>query len=252
MLNIVIISKDLDYSRHLINLLSTKNNNLRILGVLTEIDELFDVIKQTTIDIILINYDCIDYKILKDNKTIQPFLKSTILISNNISKDISKNKLNVYAYIKNPKEIETIVSFVNQLATSKIIEKCFYSNHVEKNTLIKAIEAELKYLNVTISYTGVRYLIEAIYVVYTLENYYDFNLEKDVYPIIAQKHHKKISNIKSNITYAVNVLYMECEEEKLLEYLEEYSLRKASPKRIIFAILGNVKKEMHNTNIKML
>lgn len=154
MLNIVIISKDLDYSRYLINLLSTKNNNLRILGVLTEINELFDVIKQTTIDIILINYDCIDYKILKYNKIIQPFLKSTILISNNIS----KNKLNVYAYIKNPKEIETIVSFVNQLATSKIIEKNFYSNHVEKNTIIKAIEAELKYLNVTTSYTGVRYL----------------------------------------------------------------------------------------------
>lgn len=41
------------------------------------------------------------------------------------------------------------------------------------------------------------------------------------------------------------MLYIECEEEKLLEYLEEYSLRKASPKRIIFAILGNVKKEMH-------
>lgn len=248
MLNIVIISKDLDYSRYLINLLSTKNNNLRILGVLTEINELFDVIKQTTIDIILINYDCIDYKILKGNKTIQPFLKSTILIS----KNNSKNKLNVYAYIKNLKEIETIVSCVNQLATSKIIEKSFYSNHAEKNTLIKAIEAELKYLNVTISYTGVRYLIEAIYIVYTLENYYDFNLEKDVYPIIAQKHHKKISNIKSNITYAVNVLYIECEEEKLLEYLEEYSLRKASPKRIIFAILSNVKKEMLNTNIKIL
>ena len=242
MLNIVIICKDLVYSRYLINFLNYENNNLKVLGVLNEIEELFDISKRSVIDIILINSDCIDYEFLKSNKKIQPYLKSTILILNKIW----KNKLNVYAYINNKNDIETLASSINQLATSKIIEKNFYQNSAKKNILIKAIEAELKDLNIALSYTGIKYIIESIYIIYSLEKCYNFNLEKDIYPIIAQKYHKIVSTIKSNITYAVNMMYVECEENKLLEYLKEYSLRKPSPKRIISDILENVK---NNTNV---
>ncbi|MFG6319153.1 MAG: sporulation initiation factor Spo0A C-terminal domain-containing protein [Clostridia bacterium] len=103
----------------------------------------------------------------------------------------------------------------------------------------------MKYLNVKIAYKGVKYLIEAIYLLYHFEEYYDCNLEKDIYPLIAKKYCKKASNIKSNINYAVNTLYAECEEEKLLNYLNEYSVYKPSPKRIILSILDNIK----NVNI---
>ncbi len=101
--------------------------------------------------------------------------------------------------------------------------------------IVGVFTPQLKLLN--------QYLIDAIYILYNIENYYDFNLEKDIYSIIAQKYHKKVSNIKSNITYTVNMLYIECEEKKLLEYLDEYSICKPSPKRIILAVLKNIKKE---------
>ncbi|MBO5398134.1 MAG: hypothetical protein J6A36_04315 [Clostridia bacterium] len=246
MINIVIISKDFDYSRYLINFLNSKNNNLRVAGLLTELEELYDVSKSTTIDIILINSDSIDYKILEENKMLQFYLKSTIVISNQHLIN-SKENLDVYAFIEIQNDMETISNIVNKLATTKIIEKSFYSSLTRNNAVVKAIENELKYLNVTISYRGVTYLIDTIYIAYNLENDCNINLETDIYPIIAEKYHKKISNIKSNISYAVNMLYIECEEKKLLEYLGEYSLYKPSPKRIVFAILYNVKNKLNNS-----
>lgn len=248
MLNYVIISKDFNFSRYLINCLNSKNDNLRMIGLLAGLEELYEVIKRTAIDIILINSDCIDYKILNDNIVIQPYLKSTILISNKISKKIV-DKPNVYAYINKEDDIESIANIVNKLVYSITIERTYASSSVRKNAIINAIENELKYLNLTISYIGVRYLIDAIYILCNMENYYDFNLEKDIYPIIAQKYHKKVSNIKSNITYTVNMLYIECEEKKLLEYLDEYSICKPSPKRIILAVLKNIKKETNYVKV---
>ena len=242
MLNYVIISKDFNFSRYLINCLNSKNDNLRMIGLLAGLEELYEIIKITAIDIILINSDCIDYKSLNDNMVIVPYLKSTILISNKIPKKIV-DKSNVYAYINKEDDIESIVNIVNKLVYSITIERVYASSSVRKNAIINAIENELKYLNLKVSYTGVKYLIDAIYILYNIENYYDFNLEKDIYSIIAQKYHKKVSNIKSNITYTVNMLYIECEEKKLLEYLDEYSICKPSPKRIILAVLKNIKKE---------
>lgn len=250
MLNIVIISKDLNYSRYLINFLNSKNNNLRIIGLLIGLEELYEIKKRTTIDIILINSDCIDYKIIKDNIIIQSYLKSTILISNKISRNM-KDKLNVYAYIKKQDNIEAIATIVNKLVHSITIERIYDSNSAKKNAIKNAIENELKYLDARTSYIGVKYLIDAIYILCNSENYYDFNLEKDIYPIIAEKYHKKVSNIKSNIIYTVNMLYIECEESKLLNYIGEYSLYKPSTKRIILAILKNIKREAYNTNFNM-
>lgn len=113
----------------------------------------------------------------------------------------------------------------------------------DRKSLIKKIEQELIFLNMEVLYNGVRYLIDAVYILYNLENYYDNNLEKDIYPIIAKKYHKTVNNIKSNINYTVNLIYAGCEEEKLLDYLEEYSICKPTPKKIIFSILEKIQRK---------
>ena len=50
-----------------------------------------------------------------------------------------------------------------------------------------------------------------------------------------------MDNIKSNIEYTISNLYVECEEDKLLEYLKEYSLYRHSAKKVIVAILDRIK-----------
>ena len=237
MLNLVIINKDLDYSRNLINYLSNVNVNLRVLGILVKIEELFDIMKRNTIDIIIINSNEVCFNFLQD-KRIKPYLKSTILISKS-----KQTILGVYEHIQNENDIKAIINSVNRL------EKIFYTDSVKDCILIKAIQDELRYLHIKIGYMGVRYLSEAICLLYNLENSYDLKLEKDIYPIIAQKHHKKVSNIKSNINYAIDMLYAECEENILKDYLNEYSLCKISPKKVIFSILNNVKKELEEVKV---
>lgn len=240
MLNAVIFSEDLDYARYLMNLLNRKNNNLRILAIFTEIEELIDIIQRNSVDIILIKSNAIDYEVLKNNKNLQSYLNSTIIIVDSIKENIKD--LNIYSYIKNSHDFMTINKNVNDLISSKIINKYLALKTSKDSILINRIEEELRYLEMRISYRGVKYLIEAICILYNLGEYYDCKLEKDIYPIIAKKYHKKISNIKSNINYTVNILYLECKEEKLLNYLNEYSLYKPSAKRIIFAILNNIKR----------
>ena len=209
-------------------------------AIFTEIEELIDIVQRNSVDIILIKTNTINYEILKNNKNLQSYLNSTIIIVDS-TKDIIKD-LNVYSYVENSHDVMTINKIVNDLISLKTINKYLDLKTSKDSILINRIEEELRYLEMKISYRGVKYLIEAICILYNLGECYDCNLEKDIYPIIAKKYHKKISNIKSNINYTVNILYLECKEEKLLNYINEYSLYKQSTKRIIFAILNNIKK----------
>ena len=76
---------------------------------------------------------------------------------------------------------------------------------------------------------------------YNWENYYDSNLEKDIYPTIAHKYHKSVNNIKCNIVNSTNAMYFDCEEKRLMGYLNECCTLKPGPKRIIIAILERIK-----------
>ena len=248
MINVVIIDKSLDYAIYLMNFLSSTNNNLRILAILTEIEELDNIVLKNEVDIILINDNMVDYKILENNEILKPYLKSTIIITDN--KKIDINDVKIYSIIERTSDFSIIYKVIKDCVLSRKINPYINMKSNKDNILIEKIENELKYLNVKIAYKGVKYLIEAIYLLYHFEEYYDCNLEKDIYPFIAKKYCKKAINIKSNINYAVNTLYAECEEEKLLNYLNEYSVYKPSPKRIILSILDNVKNaNIHSWNL---
>ncbi|MFG6319289.1 MAG: hypothetical protein K1W33_05460, partial [Clostridia bacterium] len=110
MINVVIIDKSLDYARYLMNFLSSINNNLRILAILTEIEELDNIVLKNEVDIILINDNMGDYKILANNEILKPYLKSTIIITGNKKVDI-KN-LKVYSIIERTNDFSIIYKVI--------------------------------------------------------------------------------------------------------------------------------------------
>ena len=84
--------------------------------------------------------------------------------------------------------------------------------------VIKAIKDELKYLGYNPKYYGTKYLIDVIYILFkSNDEYYDDNLKKTVYPIIAKKYKRSVLNIKCNIINATDIMVYECEEKKLIQ-----------------------------------
>ena len=109
--------------------------------------------------------------------------------------------------------------------------------------VIKAIKDELKYLGYNPKYYGTKYLIDVIYILFkSNDEYYDDNLKKTVYPIIAKKYKRSVLNIKCNIINATDIMVYECEEKKLIQYLGYYEYVKPGPKKIIEAILNKLRK----------
>lgn len=244
MLNYIIFGKDLEYCVNLMNYLNENNNVLRVIAILNNEKELLKIIIKNNIDMILINLSFSEYnKICKD---IQEYLSSTIFILNQKMSKTILQTLNVYDYVENENNYSNIRKKVNTYYSLKETEKDLAMRKVDMHQdIIDKIEKELKYLEIPMEYAGTQYLIEAIYILHCLnidlEQYNAFNLRKDIYNVIARKHHNPINNIKGDINYVVNKIYRTCEKEKLRNYLRKVSLYKPTPKQIIFAITEKIK-----------
>lgn len=103
------------------------------------------------------------------------------------------------------------------------------------------IKVELRKIEFKFSYIGTNYLLDAIYILYNLKMYYNFNLEKDVYPIIANKYGTSSHNIKNNIVNSIDKMFYDCDENELEYYIDDYDFSKPKPKMIIRAVLKRIK-----------
>jgi len=103
------------------------------------------------------------------------------------------------------------------------------------------IISELNDLKFNFTHLGSTYIMESIQILYynNLENS-PFNLEKDVYSIVASKHHQSVQNIKSNICKSSNHMYAECTQDYLKTYFSFPVDLKPTPKLIIRTVLSNV------------
>ncbi len=113
--------------------------------------------------------------------------------------------------------------------------------NLKKEIVKYKITEELKKLAFNFSYKGTTYLIETIYILYTSIINWDCNLEKEVYPLVAEKYNQSVNNIKCNITNCTDKMCYDCDEKFLVSYLGDYKFSKPGPKRIIFAILKRLK-----------
>ena len=110
---------------------------------------------------------------------------------------------------------------------------------MEKKIKQKICE-ELKKLKYNFSYAGTRYLVEVIYILFTLKRAHNCNFEKEIYPILSNIYENSSNNIKCSIIYATDKMFFDCDEKYLQEYIGEYYYTKPGPKTIAFAVLKNV------------
>ncbi len=231
MVNILLVEEDKNYSINILNCINLKNTNLKIAGIVTNIKD----IAQNNIDIILVDINKSNYKefimsdydynvliiLLVEDNCITPELINNSYILGIISKTDDFNKINY-----------NINNLINKKQQNEILIE---------DMIKKRIINELNYLGYDFLHKGSKYLVESIYITYTLDSNYEYNLEKDIYPKVAKKYNQTWNNIKSAIRYATDMMYYNNKESKLNEYLKDYNFSKFGVSVVILAILKKIK-----------
>ena len=210
MYNLLMIEENPSQIRIMVNYIAKKFENIRICNIEYNIENCFSVLKTTEIDIIIID--------LENNQNTEI----------DLIKYIERNKL--YRYKK------SIIVKVNQFGHKEISKANQYVlSYINKISEIEHV------LHVFIAKKrDMKYLEETILEIYKMNIKFEGNLEKEIYPIIAKRHQKKMDTIYGNIKFATNHMIMDCKEEKLNQYLGHGYFEKPKVKEIIFKVLSKI------------
>lgn len=211
MINVLIVSKSISCCKNLIYNVINENEELKIVGVANSKKEMNKIIEKMNIDIILMNLKLCEVNKYINSKVIKETIKphSIIIISDeNIEKNECINKyIFDYASYKDD-SFEDIIHAINNLVKIKITPKFLDSKKDNFEDIIKVkIKKELKYLGYNFYYKGTKYLVDAIYILYNMKDYYNKILKRDIYPIISKKYNTSINNIKCNIRNATDIMF---------------------------------------------
>lgn len=234
MQNILIIDSNINNSTKLLNYISEKSYQLRVHSISSNLTEGIRILNAGVIDITIINLNIDTNHIINSLHTIseayfEKYKKSVLIISDTNCKN---NDSFVYEYISPSENMQYTFAKINEIMKNK-------ASNSNNSILVSKINKELEYLGYNLSYNGTKYLSECIALIYN--NYGNSeNLNKNVYPIIANKYHKTINNIKCNITTATNSMYYNCDETRLLNYFSLYTLDRPKPKLVIYTILNKL------------
>lgn len=231
MINVLILEKDLNYSKKIINKLSKINDNIRFCSVVTSLPEFYNYIKEKNFDILFINLEMLN---LIEPDFFNKYNSSIILICSkkNITKNLLKNSV-IHYYITKQDSIDSINKIVTEIINKK-----------KNNNIKELISKELNYLGYNPTHKGYQYLLETVYILNYLDDYYDDNLAKDIYPIVADKFGTTPLNVKYDIRNATESMYYYCKRQKLQRYLGIEVLGKPGIKNIIFSIEKNIQKKL--------
>lgn len=234
MQNILIIDSNINNSTKLLNYISENSYQLRVHSISNNLTEGIRILNAGVIDIVIINLNINTNQIINNLHTIseeyyERYKKSVLIISDDIYKNTNSY---VYEYISHSENMQYIFTKINEIMKNK-------TSNSNNSILVSKINKELEYLGYNLSYNGTKYLSECIALIYN--NYGNSeNLNKNVYPIIANKYHKTINNIKCNITSATNSMYYNCDETRLLNYFSLYTLDRPKPKLVIYTVLNKL------------
>ena len=244
MLNMLVVEDNIYFSKLLINKTIQFNKNLRLSMIATDGKEVLEIINREKIDIILLDMNIPGYNgleilnFLARNKK-EEYLNSIIATSckQDVLDKIENNPL-VYDYISENQGLDAIIEKVNNI--SKYKEEMLKKKKVIKNK----IQKELINLGYNGKYIGTEYMSESIYYMYFLKDKAKVKLEKDIYPIIAEKNSTTVNTVKCDIIKATNHLENDANEIKLKEYFGYFLDRKIRPKLVMRSVLNKIKQEI--------
>lgn len=241
MVNILVVEDDMIQSQHLINIVSRKIEEVKLYNMSINGKEAFEIIDKGNADIILLDLNLPDISgieilsYISDSK-IEKYQNSIIVISGD-SNLINQLPSSCYSYIcailHKPVNYDELIY--------KLWEIVKYKNKFKSDNIIKIkINKELEYLRFNFSHNGTRYLAETIFELYSNRTKFLDNFKRDIFPILAQRHHKSVNTIEGNIKQAINCMFFDCTESALIEYFNYPFIMKPKLKEISYTILNKL------------
>lgn len=231
MINILITTNNIVLLKKVVNRIYA-NNNLKIA---TNIGETIQILENRNIDIIFLDVKLLNedsYKLFQNldvNK--RKKYKNSIVLISDIHKISTKGS-------DSAKLIEYPLLYLNQNHVIYKLNKLIKSKDVERKR--KKIVQELDYIQYNLDYKGTNYLIDTILYMHINKNLVLDNLQKDVYPIVANKYNKTVNTVKCNIRYATDSMYCECDSNRIKEYFGFIEEKKPTVKEVIYRILDKI------------
>ena len=237
MINVLIADDNVNYAINLMNYINKMNENIKVCNIAKNGKEALNILNNNNnIDVVLLDYKMPIFngeQVLEKIENKDKYVNSCIIISGEIESVIQMRQCNlVYSILFKTLSMEDIKNKILQLVEYKEFT-------MKKEVIDKKILNEVLYLGYDISHKGTKYLVEVIKYVFNDECSLD-NLEKFVYPIIAKKYHDTLYNIKCRIHRETNLMYCNCEIEKLKKYFKMEVDMKPKIKTIITMILKNI------------
>lgn len=239
MYNVLIADDNVEFSRSVINCLTTTNENVRFANISKDGQETIQAIARGNVDIVLLDMKMPKsdgIKILNKIREMDIYPLPTIIVVSAEEKYIEKIRNNpmVAFYINKGIGFTEMITTLNKIINEKHISEICLKND-------ERIREELMILGFNMKHNGSNYLLEAIRLVMRCRNgEFTDNLEKNIYPIVGRKHNKSVCTIKSNILKAIDYMYRNSEEETLKEYFHFDYYIKPTPKMIIATILNKI------------
>lgn len=240
MLNILLLQSNEKVAIELMNKINERSEKTKVCHIANSETETLKILEENNnIDAILLieedNAQMIE-TILQKIENLEKYKDSCVIISKDKEAEhikIAKDNRAITAILEQEDKIEKLAENIIQIFKSK-------ENINEHSELKNKIIKELLYLGYDISYKGTTYLTDSIvYIALNPDKYWD-NLERDVYPIIAEKHNTSVHNVKSNITRANNSMYYDCEIQKLEDYFSFCKDTKPKIKTVINTTLNKI------------
>ena len=235
MKNCLIIEDNNINAVNLINILAYTKMEYNILGITLNINKICRIIKENKVDLIIID-------IISDSFNIEKFLtildeincfrneKIIILFTDNLE-IIDKYSSNCFInkICKKPCKAKEVIKYLKK--------ECF---EIDNKLNYNNIKNELVRLSFSTKYIGTQYLIECIYEVSKLKNFYNYNLFTDILPILSKKYNKSIDTIYGSIKQSIKIMFKASDSNIIVNYFKLCDFEKPGPKQIIERVLENL------------
>lgn len=227
MVKVLIMSKQVNVCKEILNKILSQIDGLRIVGIVTKLSEANSIMKEIEPNLI-ISTELNIIKLLKSN--FLTYSPSIVVLSKNTQKYTDYDKLLFLSFDLSYSEMSSrIFNFIKDDIISNFKEKTI-------DTLIK--------LKFDFNLSGTIYILESVLYIHTYKGSYSFEkMNRDIYPYIAKIYGTNSNRVKWSISRSINYMYNKHSKEsyKIVEdYFGTPYPIKPTPKLVISLIASKI------------